>query len=206
MEPIIHLHQGDLSDSVTFKESVAVDTETMGLNPHRDRLCLVQLSGGDGICHLVQLNQSRTYDCPHLKKILSDPKILKIFHFARFDVATLQHFLRIRVKPVYCTKIASKLVRTFGDRHSLRDLCRELIGVEISKEQQSSDWGVKNLSPEQQTYAATDVLYLHRLKNVLDEMLKREGRLEIAQRCFDFMPTCADLDLLGYERLSVLEH
>ncbi len=206
MSPTIHLHQRDLPESVRFKGSVAVDTETMGLNPHRDRLCLVQLSAGDGVCHLVQLNQSGAYDCPNLKKVLSDPEILKIFHFARFDVATLQHFLKIRVKPIYCTKIASKLVRTFGDRHGLRDLCKELIGVDISKEQQSSDWGGKNLSPEQQHYAATDVLHLHKLKEVLDEKLIRENRMEIAQGCFDFIPTCADIDLLGYDRLSVLEH
>ncbi len=206
MSPIIHLHQGDLPEAIHFRGSVAVDTETMGLNPHRDRLCLVQLSAGDGVCHLVQLNQSRTYDCPNLKKVLSDLEILKIFHFARFDVAVLQHFLKIRVKPIYCTKIASKLVRTFGDRHGLRDLCKELIGVDISKDQQSSDWGARDLSPEQRHYAATDVLYLHKLKEVLDEKLIRENRMDVAQGCFDFIPTCADLDLLGYDQLSVLEH
>ena len=202
----IQHHFHDLPKNIDFGNSVAIDTETMGLCIHRDRLCVVQLSRGDGVCHVVQLNQDRLYNAPNLKKILTDPKITKIFHFARFDIAALYQYLKVTTQPVYCTKIASKLVRTFTDRHSLRDLCKDLLNVDISKEQQMSDWGEKNLRPEQLKYAATDVLYLHRIKEVLDKNLEREERQEIAQACFDFLPSCAKLDLLGYSQLNIFEH
>lgn len=206
-KPEVLLHRGDLQKELVIRESVAVDTETMGLNPYRDRLCLVQLSTGDGICHLIHLNKSKGYyDCPALIRILSDHSILKIFHYARFDVAVLKWFLGIQVSPIYCTKIASKLSRTFCDRHGLHDLVRELLGLDISKSCQSSDWGKESLSSDQQLYAAFDVFYLHRLKEVLDKLLKREGRTELAKGCFDFIPTCVEIDLLGYSSLSVLEH
>ena len=206
MDLQIQHHFHDLPEHIDFGTSVAIDTETMGLCLHRDRLCVVQLSGGDDVCHVVQLNQDRLYNAPNLKKILTDPKVTKIFHFARFDIAALYQYLKVITQPVYCTKIASKLVRTFTDRHSLRDLCKELLNVDISKEQQMSDWGEKNLRPEQLKYAATDVLYLHRIKEVLDKNLEREERQEIAQACFDFLPTCAKLDLLGYSQLNIFEH
>lgn len=199
-----HLH--DLPESVKFESSVAVDTETMGLYPPRDRLCVVQLSGGDGICHVVQLNHDRLYKAPNLKKVLADTGILKIFHFARFDIAALYQYLQITTQPVYCTKIASRLTRTFTDRHGLRELCKDLLNVDISKEQQTSDWGDPNLKPEQLKYAATDVLYLHKIKDILDQKLIREGRQDIAQACFDFLPACAKLDLLGYFQLNIFEH
>ncbi len=206
----LHLHQGDLPEGLDFGSSVAVDTETMGLNPHRDRLCLVQLSAGDGTAHLVQVVPralgGRGYDCPVLARLLADPAVLKIMHFARFDVAVLQHALGITVAPVKCTKIAAKLVRTFTDRHGLRDLCRELLGVEISKQQQTSDWGAVELTPEQLAYAASDVLHLHALWARLEALLKREGRLELAQSCYDFLPARARLDLLGYEDPDVFAH
>ncbi len=206
----LHLHQGDLPEGLDFGSSVAVDTETMGLNPHRDRLCLVQLSAGDGTAHLVQVVPralgGRGYDCPVLARLLADPAMLKIMHFARFDVAVLQHALGITVAPVKCTKIAAKLVRTFTDRHGLRDLCRELLGVEISKQQQTSDWGAVELTPEQLAYAASDVLHLHALWARLEALLKREGRLELAQSCYDFLPARARLDLLGYEDPDVFAH
>jgi ribonuclease D len=202
----IHLHHGDLPETVQFTDSVAVDTEAMGLNPHRDRLCLVQLSAGDGICHLVQVNTEHKIHAPRLTQLLVNPDILKIFHFARFDLAILQHTLQVTIGPVYCTKVASKLSRTFLDRHSLRDLCREMLGIDISKEQQGSDWGNPHLTEEQLKYAATDVLYLHRLKEKLDSLLAREGRLELAQGIFNFLPTCAKLDLLGYMDLNILDH
>ncbi len=200
-----HLHIGDLPAGVGFGGSVAIDTETMGLNPHRDRLCLVQLSGGDGNCHLVQFRVGQ-YDAPNLKKLLSDANVLKIFHFARFDVAVLKHYLGVDAQPLYCTKIASKLVRTFTDRHGLKDLCKELVGVDLSKQQQTSDWGAAQLTPEQITYAASDVLHLHALKKRLDEMLAREGRSDLAQACFRFLPARAALDLLGWPEIDIFSH
>ncbi len=177
----------------------------MGLNVARDRLCLVQLSAGDETCHLVQF-AAGGYDAPNLKALLSDPAVTKLFHFARFDLAMIQHHLGVSCRPVYCTKVASKLARTFTDRHSLRDLCRELLGVELSKQQQSSDWGAAELSQDQINYAAADVLYLHRLKAVLDDMLEREGRLELAQACFDFLPARAALDLAGWSEVDIFAH
>lgn len=199
------LHQDDLPADVAFGDSIAVDTETMGLNLARDRLCLVQLSSGDGTSHLVQLRQGN-YAAPRLKAVLSDPQRLKIFHFARFDLAALQRYLEIDCRPVYCTRTASLLVRTYTDRHGLKDLCRELLNVEISKQQQSSDWGAESLSEEQLRYAAADVLYLHRLKKVLDLMLAREGRDVIAQAAFDFLPSRAALDLAGWPDVDIFAH
>jgi len=206
----IHIHRDDLPDGVVLGPVVAVDTETMGLNPHRDRLCLVQLSAGDNIAHLVQLRPAslggRGFDCPNLSRLLADPATVKLMHFARFDVAVLQHSLGITVAPVRCTKIAAKLVRTFTDRHGLRDLCKELLGVEISKQQQTSDWGAPGLSAEQLAYAASDVLYLHALWARLEALLRREGRLALAEACFTFLPTRARLDLLGYEDPDIFAH
>jgi len=181
-----------------FGNIIAIDTETTGLNLKRDRLCLIQISNGDGNAHLVQLERGN-YDAPNLKKLLSDEKILKIFHFARFDLSVLKQNLGIKIQNIYCTKIASKLVRTYSDAHGLKSICKELIGVEMSKEQQSSDWASLGISDEQIKYAASDVLFLHRLKEKLDEMLKREGRLEIANSCFKFLETRSDLDLSGFE-------
>jgi ribonuclease D len=201
----IHLHRGDLPEGIDFGASVAVDTETMGLNPGRDRLCLVQLSAGDGEVHLVQLAQN-AYAAPRLRVLLGDEAVLKLFHFARFDVAMIRRYLETDCAPVYCTKIASKLVRTFTDRHGLKDLCRDLIGVEISKQQQSSDWGADTLSEAQMSYAASDVLHLHAIKAVLDEMLAREGRSALAQACFDFLPTRAALDLGGWPETDIFAH
>jgi ribonuclease D len=201
----IKLHQGDLPDGLTLGPVVAVDTETLGLNPFRDRLCLVQLSAGDGVCHAVQL-ASGQYAAPNLKKMLADPAVLKLFHFARFDIAMFRRWLGVDCKPVYCTKIASRLVRTYTDRHGLKDLVRELLGVELSKEQQSSDWGAKELSEKQLAYAANDVAYLHQLKTALDAMLVREGRAPLAQACFDFLPSRAALDLGGWEELDIFAH
>jgi len=202
----IHLHQGDLPDFVQFTDSVAVDTETMGLIPHRDRLCLVQLADDQGNCHLVQLNRSHTYSAPNLCRLLTDPKTLKIFHFARFDIASLYQYLKVLTAPVYCTKVASKLTRNYAPRHGLKNLLSEMLDIEISKQSRTSDWGSHNLGQDQLQYAATDVLYLHALKEKLDELLVRENRQEIAQACFDFLPTCALLDLLGYEDLNVFRH
>jgi len=201
----ITLHKGDLPASVTFQGSVAIDTETLGLNPHRDPLCLVQLSGGDGNAHLVQLDRGR-YDCPNLRALLNDPSVLKIFHFARFDVAVMQQYLGVVTTPIYCTKIASKLVRTYTDRHGLKDLLKELTGTEISKQQQSSDWGAADLSEAQLSYAASDVLYLHQLKEKLDQMLLREGRMEYAKACFAFLPVRASLDLAGWAEEDIFAH
>jgi len=201
----IHLHKGDIPPGLTFGDCVAVDTETMGLNPIRDRLCLIQLSRGDGDCHLVQFAKGR-YEAPHLARLFTEPKIVKLFHFARFDVATIKHHLGVLCEPVYCTKIASKLARTFTDRHGLKDLCRELLGVELSKQLQSSDWGAEALSPEQRDYAAADVLYLHRLKERLEEMLAREGRAALAEAAFAFVPARALLDLGGWAELDIFEH
>ena len=206
----IHLHQGDLPEGVDMGPVVAVDTEAMGLNWHRDRLCLVQLSGGDRIAHLVQIVPGSLggsgYDCPNLKRLLSDPAIVKLMHFARFDVGILQYNLGITVTPIRCTKIAAKLVRTFTERHGLRDLCRELLGVEISKQQQTSDWGAVGLTSEQLAYAASDVLHLHALWAKLEALLLREGRLELAQACFGFLSTRTTLDALGYDAPDIFAH
>ena len=206
----VRLHRGDLPDLSRYSGSVAIDTETMGLNPHRDRLCLVQLSAGDGSAHLVQIVPERLgghgYDAPNLARVLADPAVVKLMHFARFDVAILQHALGITVAPVRCTKIAAKLVRTFTDRHGLRDLCRELLGVEISKQQQTSDWGAAELSAEQLAYAASDVLHLHALWARLEALLVREDRLALAEACFAFLPARAQLDLLGYEDPDIFAH
>ena len=206
----IHLHRDDLPEGLSLGPSVAVDTETMGLLPHRDRLCLVQLSAGDGVAHLIQLVPvplgGRGYDAPNLAALLANPAITKIMHFARFDVAMLQHALGITVAPTLCTKIAAKLARTSTDRHGLRDLCRDLLGIEISKQQQTSDWGAPDLTPEQCAYAASDVLHLHALWNRLDALLVREGRRDLAQACFDFLPARCRLDLLGYVDPDVFGH
>jgi len=201
----IHLHRGDLPSGLTWGAAVAVDTETMGLNPGRDRLCLVQLSAGDGVCHLVQIAPGQT-DAPVLTTLLTDPKVLKIFHFARFDLGILKHALGVGVAPVYCTKIASRLARTFSDRHGLKDLAKDLLGIELSKQQQSSDWGAAELSTEQLRYAAADVLHLHRLKERLDEMLAREGRTELARACFGFLPIRVELDLEGWAAEDIFAH
>jgi ribonuclease D len=201
----IHLHKGDLPANVKFETSVAIDTETMGLNPLRDRLCLAQLSAGDGDSHLVQFAPG-AYNAPNLRALLADPTVLKLFHFGRFDIAVLAHYLGVVAAPVYCTKIASKLARTFTDKHGLKDLCRELLGIELSKQQQSSDWGAPNLTEEQKRYAASDVLHLHALKTKLDDMLVRENRQQLALACFAFLPTRAFLDLTGFENLDIFEH
>jgi ribonuclease D len=201
----IELYQGDLPAGLAFGASVAIDTETLGLKPHRDRLCLVQLSSGDGSAHLVQLGAGQP-EAPNLKRLLADPSILKIFHYARFDLAVLEAYLGVMPGPVYCTKIASRLVRTFTDRHGLKDLARELLGVELSKQQQSSDWGAATLTPEQLRYAASDVLYLHGIKEKLDVLLEREGRVELARACFAFLPTRARLDLQGWAEEDIFAH
>jgi ribonuclease D len=201
----IELHKGDLPATVTFSGSVAIDTETLGLKPQRDRLCLVQLSGGDGSAHLVQL-KAGGYAAPRLKALLIDPAITKIFHFARFDIAVLRQYLGVEVSPIYCTKIASKLVRTYTDRHGLKDLVHELLGIELSKQQQSSDWASDTLSQQQLAYAAADVLHLHALKERLDFMLQREGRTGWAEAAFRFLDTRAALDLAGFEADDIFSH
>jgi ribonuclease D len=201
----ITLHRGDLPAGLGFGDSVAIDTETMGLNPLRDRLCLIQLSAGDGNCHLVQFPEGG-YNAPNLSRLLTDPRVLKLFHFARFDVATLQHHLGVACAPVYCTKIASRLSRTYTDRHGLKDLCRDLLGVELSKQEQTSDWGAPNLSEAQLKYAAADVLHLHRLAAELDKLLAREGRRDLAAACFAFLPTRAQLDLKGWDEPDIFAH
>ncbi|MGB7206109.1 MAG: ribonuclease H-like domain-containing protein [Anderseniella sp.] len=201
----VKLHQGDLPDGLVFGTSVAIDTETMGLHAHRDKLCVVQLSAGDDDAHLVQLDR-KTYHCPNLKKLLEDENVTKIFHYARFDVGMLKAYLGVDTKPVYCTKIASRLARTYTDRHGLKDLVREMLGIEMSKQQQSSDWGTPVLSDAQKQYAALDVIYLHELKVRLDQMLRREGRAELAQACFDFLPTRAGLDLAGWTEEDIFAH
>lgn len=201
----IYLYENDLPAGLKFPNGVAIDSETMGLNPVRDRLCLIQLSSGDGDAHLVQFKDGN-YDAPNLKKLLTDEKIDKLFHFARFDIAACMAYLNVQVYPVYCTKTASRLVRTFTDRHSLKELCRELLGVELSKQQQSSDWGAETLTEDQKFYAANDVLYLHRLREKLDEMLKREKRDGLAQACFDFLPVRAALDLEGWPDFDIFAH
>lgn len=200
----ITLYKGDLPKEVHFSNSVAVDTETMGLNLHRDRLCLVQIGDGKGHAYLVQIVPGM--DCPNLKKVLTNPHLLKIFHFARFDVAKIKNDLGIDVVPLYCTKIASKLARTSAPHHGLKALCHDLLGITLSKEQQTSDWGAETLSKEQQKYAAADVLYLHQLKEKLDELLKREGRAQLAQSCFDFLNARAALDLLNFDNPDIFEH
>lgn len=206
----IHLHRHDLPEGFNLGPVIAVDTETMGLNPHRDRLCLVQLSAGDGHAHLVHLIPSslggRGFDCPNLKRLLADPATVKLMHFARFDVAVLQHSLDITVAPVRCTKIAARLTRTFTDRHGLKDLAKELLGVDLSKQQQTSDWGAVELTAEQLAYAASDVLHLHALWSKLEALLVREKRLDLAEACFGFLPARARLDLLGYADPDIFEH
>lgn len=201
----IRLHRGDLPNLDRYPESVAIDTETMGLNPHRDRLCVVQLSNGDGTADVVQIAKGQQ-EAPNLKRLLGDPNVLKIFHFARFDLAILFHALGVMPSPVYCTKIASRLARTYTDRHGLKDLSRELLGVELSKQQQSSDWGAETLSDAQLAYAASDVLHLHALRDKLDAMLVRENRTALAQACFQFLPSRAGLDLLGWENEDIFAH
>ncbi|ABV95322.1 3'-5' exonuclease [Dinoroseobacter shibae DFL 12 = DSM 16493] len=200
-----HLHSHDLPDGLDLGPVVAIDTETMGLVPARDRLCVVQLSSGDGDAHMVQIAQGQT-EAPNLTRMLTDPKVLKLFHYARFDVAALENAFGVRTAPIYCTKIASKLVRTYTDRHGLKALLSEVLGVDVSKAQQSSDWGAPTLSAAQLDYAASDVLYLHRLKEALDGMLAREGRTELAQACFEFLPTRARLDLGGWSEIDIFHH
>jgi ribonuclease D len=206
----IHLHKHDLPADFTPAATIAIDTETMGLDPRRDRLCLVQLSNGDGVAHLVQIIPEslggRGADCPNLKALLTNQAVTKIFHYARFDIAALQNGLGIVTSPVICTKIASKLVRTYTDRHGLKDLAKDLAGVEISKQQQTSDWGATDLTQEQLTYAASDVLYLHAIWQKLETLLHRENRRDIAQACYNFLPTRAKLDLLGYEEPDLFHH
>lgn len=200
-----YLHQGDLPDDLDLGPIVAIDSETMGLNPNRDRLCVVQLSAGNGDAHLVQIAQDQT-SAPNLTAMLGNPDQLKLFHFGRFDIAVLKHRFGVLTGPVYCTKIASKLVRTYTDRHGLKYLLSELLSVDISKQQQSSDWGAQHLTDAQISYAASDVLYLHRLKEALDTMLRREGRVELAEQCFAFLPHRAELDLRGWEETDIFAH
>lgn len=201
----IKLHKGDLPATLNLGPLVAIDSETLGLNPARDRLCLVQLSSGDGVCHAVQFAPNE-YAAPNLNKMLTDPDVTKLFHFARFDVAMFQRYLGVTTTPIYCTKIASKLVRTYTDKHGLKDLVKELLSVDLSKEQQSSDWGAPELTEKQLAYAANDVAYLHRLKGVLDSMLAREHRTELAKACFDFLPARAQLDLAGWDDVDIFAH
>ncbi len=199
------LHRGDLPAGLLFGDAVAIDTEAMGLNPHRDRLCLAQISRGDGDAHLVQFAPGG-YGAPNLKRLLADPAVTKLFHFARFDIAILYHYLGVMPQPLYCTKIASRLARTFTDRHGLRDLCKDLLGIDLKKEQQSSDWGASSLTEEQLRYAASDVLHLHALRSRLDAMLEREGRVGLARSCFDFLPARALLDLKGWAEQDIFAH
>jgi ribonuclease D len=201
----VRLHRGDLPDLSRYTSSVAIDTETMGLDPHRDRLCVVQLSNGDGSADVVQIPKDHA-EAPNLKTLLGNPNITKIFHFARFDIAVLYHTFGVMPRPLYCTKIASRLTRTYTDRHGLKDLVRELLNIDLSKQQQSSDWGSQQLSEAQLAYAASDVLHLHALRERLDVMLAREGRTELAQACFDFLPTRAKLDLQGWELEDIFAH
>ncbi|QBY02030.1 ribonuclease D [Rhodophyticola sp. CCM32] len=201
----IHTYQNDLPDGLKLGPVVAIDCETMGLNPHRDRLCLIQLSDGDGNAHLVQVAKGQT-DAPNLTAMLADPDVLKLFHFGRFDIAAMYHAFGTLAAPVYCTKIASKLVRTYTDRHGLKYLCQELLGIDISKQQQSSDWGAETLSEAQKSYAASDVLYLHRLREELDIRLTREGRTDLAEAAFGFLPTRARLDLAGWPEIDIFAH
>jgi ribonuclease D len=198
-------YSNDLPDGLSLGPIVAIDTETMGLDPRRDRLCVVQLSSGDGHAHLVQIERGQT-SAPNLERLLTDPTILKLFHFGRFDIAALQKAFGVRTAPVWCTKIASRMIRTFTDRHGLKYLLIELLGVDVSKQQQTSDWGAATLTEAQKEYAASDVLYLHRLKTELESRLVREGRMELAQRCFDFLPTRAELDLMGWDEPNDIFH
>ncbi|WP_238367548.1 ribonuclease D [Mesobacterium pallidum] len=200
-----HLYKGDLPDGLDLGPVVAIDCETMGLNPHRDRLCLVQMSGGDGNCHMVQVGKGQE-SAPNLCKMLADPNVLKIFHFGRFDIAALYHAFGTVTAPVYCTKIASRLVRTYTDRHGLKNLLQEMLNIDISKLQQMSDWGAEELTEAQMTYAASDVLHLHALMQKLNERLAREGRTELAQACFDFLPSRALLDLEGWPEIDIFAH
>ena len=201
----IRLHKGDLPNGLDLGRTVAIDTETLGLNPGRDRLCLVQLSSGDGSAHLVQFARDQ-YDAPNLKRLLNDSNVLKLFHFARFDLAILRRYLGVMGSPVYCTRTASKLARTYTDKHGLKDLVKELLDIDLSKQQQSSDWGAETLSEQQLAYAANDVAFLHRLKDALDAMLQREGRMELAQACFSFLPARAELDLAGWSEGDIFAH
>jgi ribonuclease D len=200
-----YLYRGDLPDGLDLGPVVAIDTETMGLNPARDRLCLVQLSGGDGDAHLVQIGQEQEH-APNLERLLADPAVLKLFHYGRFDIAVLLNRFGVLTRPVYCTKIASRLVRTYTDRHGLKDLVREMLEADISKQQQSSDWGAAELSPAQLDYAASDVLHLHRLRDALDARLAREGRRDLAAACFGFLPERARLDLAGWDEVDIFAH
>lgn len=204
-QPTISLHKGDLPEGLDFGDSVAIDTETLGLVPRRDRLCVVQLSRGDGSAHVVQISPGQKA-APNLTRLLADPKVTKLFHFARFDIAVLYAAFGVMAAPLYCTKIASKLVRTYTDRHGLKDLARELLGVDLSKQQQSSDWAADILTEAQIAYAASDVLYLHALRAKLDAMLLRDGRSELAAACFAFLPTRARLDLLGWQDTDIFSH
>ncbi len=201
----ITVHKGDIPSDFKFADIVAVDTETLGLIPARDPLCLLQFSNGDGEAHLVQFDRS-TYDAPNLKAMIANPDILKIFHYARFDISIIKRYLGVDVNSIYCTRTASKLMRTYTDRHGLRECCRELLGVEISKQYQSSDWGADELTAEQKKYAANDVYYLHRLREKLNSMLEREGRLELALKCMDFLPLRAELDMAGWPNIDIFEH
>ena len=200
----VELYRDDMPRGRLTGRVIAIDTETMGLDPYRDRLCLVQLSEGDGSAVLVQF--SGRYNAPELKRLLADESVLKLFHFGRFDMAVLKHFLGVMPRPVYCTKVASRLARTFTDRHGLKDLCKELLGIELSKQQQSSDWGAAELTPEQLSYAASDVLHLHALREKLDAMLRREGREGLARACFEFLPVRAELDLRGWSEIDPFAH
>ncbi len=200
-----HLYKNDLPDGLDMGPVVAIDCETMGLNPHRDRLCVIQMSGGDGDCHIVQVEKGQS-SAPNLCVMLNDPNVLKLFHFGRFDIAAMYHAFGALAAPVYCTKIASRLVRTYTDRHGLKNLCQELLGVDISKQQQMSDWGAEKLTDAQLDYAASDVLYLHRLREALDGRLARENRTEVAQACFDFLPMRAKLDLAGWPETDIFAH
>lgn len=200
-----HLYRNDLPDGLNLGPIVAIDCETMGLNPHRDRLCVIQMSGGDGNAHIIQVERGQT-TAPNLARMLTDPDVLKLFHFGRFDIAAMHHAFGALAAPVYCTKIASRLVRTFTDRHGLKNLTQELLGLDISKQQQQSDWGAETLTPAQLDYAASDVLHLHRLRDALNELLAREGRTELAQACFDFLPTRALLDLEGWPEIDIFAH
>ena len=201
----IKLYKGDLPSGLDLGKNIAIDTETLGLSPGRDRLCLVQLSGGDGQAHLVQFARDG-YGAPNLKRLLADPTVLKLFHFARFDLAVMRRYLGVLAAPVYCTRTASKLARTYTDKHGLKDLVKELLDVDLSKQQQSSDWGAETLTEQQLAYAANDVAFLHRLKDALDAMLIREGRMELAEACFDFLPARAELDLAGWGEGDIFAH
>jgi ribonuclease D len=200
------LYINDIPDNLEFKDSIAIDSETLGLKPHRDRLCVVQLSSGDGVAHLVQFNNELNYSAPNLKKLLSDDSLEKIFHFARFDIAVINHYLELNIKNIFCTKVASKLTRTYTDYHGLKDICSEILGVSISKAKQCSNWANEDLSDAQLSYAAQDVLYLHELRNHLNDNLIKLNRDKYAKACFEFLTTRADLDLLGFEHLDIFAH